>query len=107
MGQPHHELFERKKDFRHEIDLHIKALHADPASLSGEEMLFCQLRACEQFLQDAIMCGAGTVYIIHGVGKGRLRDEISRLLRTYREVKTFKNEYHAKYGFGATEVELK
>ena len=42
--------------------------------------------------------------VIHGLGKGKLREEVMRLLREYKEVAHFKNEYHPKYGFGATEI---
>jgi len=38
------------------------------------------------------------------IGKGRLRNEIASRLVQMPEVKTFKNEYHPNYGFGATEV---
>jgi dsDNA-specific endonuclease/ATPase MutS2 len=44
--------------------------------------------------------------VIHGVGSGRLRDEIHDLLRLKREVKSFVNQYHPSYGYGATEIYL-
>jgi dsDNA-specific endonuclease/ATPase MutS2 len=42
--------------------------------------------------------------VIHGLGKGKLKNEIATRLINHPEVKTFKNEYHPKYGFGATEI---
>jgi dsDNA-specific endonuclease/ATPase MutS2 len=42
--------------------------------------------------------------VIHGVGEGRLRDEIHDLLRLKKEVKSFVNQYHPLYGYGATEI---
>jgi dsDNA-specific endonuclease/ATPase MutS2 len=42
--------------------------------------------------------------VIHGVGTGKLRDEIHEILRTKREVKSFINRYDPRYGYGATEI---
>jgi dsDNA-specific endonuclease/ATPase MutS2 len=42
--------------------------------------------------------------VIHGVGSGRLRDEIHDLLRLKKEVKSFVNQYHPSFGYGATEI---
>ena len=33
-----------------------------------------------------------------------LRDEIHEILRHKKEVKTFVNQYHSSYGYGATEI---
>jgi dsDNA-specific endonuclease/ATPase MutS2 len=45
-----------------------------------------------------------SLIVIHGVGEGVLRDEIHELLRHKPEVKTFVNQFHPLYGFGATEI---
>jgi dsDNA-specific endonuclease/ATPase MutS2 len=42
--------------------------------------------------------------VIHGNGSGRLRDEIHQLLRSRSEVKSFVNQYHPLFGYGATEI---
>ena len=42
--------------------------------------------------------------VIHGVGKGVLRDEIHSLLKTRKEVKNFVNQYDSRFGYGATEI---
>ncbi|MCG7859693.1 hypothetical protein MD537_22130, partial [Flavihumibacter sediminis] len=42
--------------------------------------------------------------VIHGLGSGRLRDEIHSLLRLRKPVKYFVNQYHPNYGYGATEI---
>jgi dsDNA-specific endonuclease/ATPase MutS2 len=47
-----------------------------------------------------------SLVVIHGLGSGKLRDEIHELLRHKKEVKTFVNQYHASYGYGATEIYL-
>jgi hypothetical protein len=38
---------------------------------------------------------------VFAVGSGKLKDEI---LRTKKEVKTFVNQYHPNFGYGATEI---
>ena len=87
-----------------EIDLHIEQLIDRPNKMSNAEIIRIQLQHFEDFINKAIRLGVSRVFIIHGIGKGRLRDEIATRLIQNPDVKTFKNEYHAKYGFGATEV---
>ncbi|MEJ7671287.1 MAG: Smr/MutS family protein [Chitinophagaceae bacterium] len=36
--------------------------------------------------------------VIHGVGSGKLKDEIHEILKTKKEVKTFVNQYHPNFG---------
>jgi dsDNA-specific endonuclease/ATPase MutS2 len=74
--------------------------------MSNQEMLHLQLSKFQQALERAIAHGADKLYAIHGVGSGKLRNEIHALLKQYREVKSFNNDYHPRYGFGATEVIL-
>ncbi|RMF24496.1 MAG: hypothetical protein D6765_11695 [Bacteroidetes bacterium] len=89
-----------------EVDLHIDKLRSDWRKLSKAEILRIQLDAFDRFMEKAIRLGAERVFIVHGVGKGRLRDEIASRLLQMPEVRSFKNEYHPRYGWGATEVEL-
>lgn len=90
--------------FEPELDLHIENLVENWQKLSNAEILAIQLSSFETFLQKALRLGAPGVFIIHGVGKGKLRNEIATLLLKNPDVKTFKNEFHPKYGWGATEV---
>jgi hypothetical protein len=90
-----------------EIDLHIEMLHENPQNLTTEAIVQIQIKAFESFLAKAIRLGISKIYLIHGVGKGRLRDMIAARLRRHPDVFTFKNEYHERYGFGATEVWLR
>jgi Smr domain len=90
-----------------ELDLHIEMLHENPQTLSNEEIIHLQLRAFEMFLDKAIRLNVMRVHVIHGIGKGVLRDRIAARLRRHEHVMTFKNEYHEKFGFGATEIWLR
>lgn len=98
-----HEVLE-KASFPTEIDLHIDQLVRNPKKLKPGEIIRIQLRHFEQYMDRAIALGMERVFIIHGVGSGRLRDAIASQLLRMPEVKSFKNEFHARYGYGATEV---
>ena len=100
---PTHDI-EELAAFIPEIDLHIENLSRNHRKMSNAEILYLQLKHFEEFLTKAIRLGVPRVFIIHGVGKGRLKHEISKRLQQQSYVVSFKNEYHAKYGYGATEV---
>lgn len=90
-----------------EIDLHIEMLHESPRDLAVEDIVRLQIKAFESFLAKAVRLNIPKVYIIHGIGKGRLRDLIAARLKRHPDILMFKNEFHEKYGFGATEVWLR
>lgn len=89
---------------RQNIDLHIENLTPDPDALDNFEKLSLQLNTFEKYLELAILHRLPMFIAIHGVGTGKLRDEIHEILRTKKEVKHFVNRYHPAYGFGATEI---
>lgn len=86
------------------IDLHIEKLTEDWQRLSNLEILNLQLRTFEKYYELAVAHLQPTLVVIHGVGSGRLRDEIHELLKHRREVKTFVNQYDPRFGYGATEI---
>lgn len=88
------------------VDLHIEKIAADWKRLSPQEMLDIQLRSFESYLESSIAHHQPKLIVIHGVGTGRLRDEIHQELRLRPEVKSFVNQYHPLFGYGATEIYL-
>jgi hypothetical protein len=86
------------------IDLHMEKLSNDWKTMSNYEILTMQLKEFEKQYDLAVAHRQPSLIVIHGVGSGRLRDEIHELLRHRKEVKTFVNQYHASYGYGATEI---
>ncbi|MBL7697732.1 MAG: Smr/MutS family protein [Chitinophagaceae bacterium] len=92
---------------KYELDLHIEKLNSDYASLSSFEKLTLQLQTLEKYLDLAVAHHQPSMIVIHGVGTGKLRDEIHEVLRVRRDVKSFINRYHPAYGYGATEVYFK
>lgn len=86
------------------VDLHIEKLTDDAKGMSNYEILNLQLRTFEKYYDLAVAHHQASLVVIHGVGEGVLRDEIHDILRLKREVKSFVNQYHPAYGFGATEI---
>ncbi len=99
----HHEVLELAH-FVPEIDLHIERLVDNPNVLDPVEILPIQLKHFEAYLHQALRLGVERVFIIHGIGAGKLRAAIHRRLKQHPFIREFKNEYHPRYGHGATEV---
>lgn len=92
--------------FPREIDLHVEALTKAPGRIPKGKHLGFQLDHCRAYLRRANELGIAKVYIIHGLGEGKLRAAVHAELKQLKFVKSFKNEWHQKYGNGATEVIL-
>ncbi|MEP7377336.1 MAG: Smr/MutS family protein [Chitinophagaceae bacterium] len=86
------------------IDLHAEKLTDDWKNLSNYEILGLQLRTFEKYYELALAHIQPSLTVVHGLGTGRLRDEIHELLRLRKEVKSFVNQYHSQFGYGATEI---
>ncbi len=86
------------------VDLHIEKLTDDWKRLSNYEILSLQLKAFEKYYHLSIAHHQHSLTVIHGVGEGVLRNEIHDILRLKKEVKSFVNQYHPNFGYGATEI---
>jgi hypothetical protein len=89
---------------KYELDLHIDKLSKEHGTLTNFEMLTIQLQTLEKYLDLAVAHRQPSMIVIHGIGTGKLRDEIHEILRLRSDVKSFINRYHPAYGYGATEV---
>ncbi|OGD35033.1 hypothetical protein A2V94_07965, partial [Candidatus Atribacteria bacterium RBG_16_35_8] len=56
----------------------------------------------EKYLDDAYLLGVSPVYIIHGKGKGILRDEVKKMLDKIPYIKSFRTGDTKEGGMGAT-----
>lgn len=83
----------RKLAFRNHID--VRGMRSIEA-----------LDAVQQFIDDALMVGVGSVTILHGKGTGALKEEIRRYLRTVPEVESAVDEHADRGGAGITVVTL-
>ena len=86
------------------VDLHIEKLTDNWKGLSNFEILTIQLTYFEKYYSLAVAHRQPNLIVIHGVGTGKLRNEIHEILKTKKEVRTFANQYHSDFGFGATEI---
>ena len=86
------------------VDLHIEKLTDDWKGLTNHEILSMQLKEFEKWYDLAIAHFQSSLIIIHGIGKGRLKEEIHDILKNKREVKSFVNQYDPRFGYGATEI---
>lgn len=92
---------------KYEVDLHIEKIMPDWSGLSNFEILTIQLHEFQRYLDAAIAARQFSMVVIHGVGKGKLREEIHEILRRTPEVRNFVNQYDIRYGYGATEIFFK
>lgn len=81
----------RKLNFRDHID--VRGMRAAEA-----------LDAVQDFIDDALMVGVGSVTILHGKGTGALKEEIRRYLRTIPEIASAADEHADRGGAGITVV---
>jgi len=86
------------------VDLHMEKLSDNWKHMSNFEILTVQLHAFEKWYALAVAHRQPFLIVIHGVGSGKLRDEVHTILKTKREVKTFINQYDPRFGYGATEI---
>ena len=87
-----------------EVDLHIEKLTEKWNALDNFEILLLQLQTFEKYFDLARAHHLPSLIVIHGVGSGKLRDEIHEILKMKKGVKSFVNRYHPRYGYGATEI---
>ena len=99
-----HKIKQNLESARTVVDLHIEKLTDSWKHLSNFEILSMQLKAFEKYYELAIAHHQPTLTIIHGIGIGKLRDEIHDILRLKKEVKSFVNQYSPQFGYGATEI---
>lgn len=89
------------------IDLHLEELTETPKKLVPQEALDLQIRVFNNFLDKAIARDMDSITFIHGVGQGRLKQEIRKVLGLNPYIQGFDDADHKKFGYGATIVFLK
>ncbi|MBR3854120.1 MAG: Smr/MutS family protein, partial [Tidjanibacter sp.] len=65
------------------------------------------LEAVQDFIDDAIMVGIGSVTILHGKGTGALKEEVRKYLRYIPQVASATDDHPDRGGAGITVVKFK
>lgn len=91
------------KDLTKEIDLHIEELVDLKSGLTNSEILSIQLERFEKEIQYCLSNGIKKLIVIHGVGNGKLKQEIISVLKTIDDISYYDASYK-NYGYGATEI---
>ncbi len=87
---------------RKEVDLHIEELRENIEKLSNSEMLQIQMEHFRKELDNAILRRLPSVVFIHGIGNGKLKNEIRGELQ--KNGFRYADAAYHQYGSGATEV---
>ncbi len=93
-----------RTEFNDTLDLHLEALVDDPSRVPKDKVLSTQLQAFDLYMDQALRLDVKQVYVIHGLGDGVLKAAVHERLKHVPFVRKFHNNYHPRYGYGATEV---
>ena len=94
---------QRIKDLTKEIDLHIEELIDSHSGLTNAQILNIQLERFEKEMEYCLSNGIKKFIVIHGVGNGKLKQEIRAILKSIDGISHHDASYK-HYGFGATEI---
>lgn len=84
------------------VDLHLKS------GYNGRDALLRQIETFRGELDSAIRRGEREIIFVHGVGSGKLRQELVNALSLYYPSLTFHNAPFSKFGYeGAMLISLK
>ena len=89
------------------IDLHWDKLGLKFPSVLKDGVFEHQMQVFEKELDVAIAEGKTSITFIHGLGTGKLKNAIFAYLASHPCVERYNNDYHQRYGYGATKVLLK
>jgi hypothetical protein len=90
------------------IDLHIESICDNHHVMTNEQILNTQLNYFQQKVDGALVHSYKSIVLIHGVGKGLLKQEIYKSLNKNSQILSIKDADEFIYGFGgATEVFFK
>lgn len=91
------------KDLTREIDLHIEELVDSYKNLTNAQILNIQTERFEREMEYCLSNGIKKLIAIHGVGNGKLKQEILSILKSIDGVSYYDASYK-HYGYGATEI---
>lgn len=95
---------EERAGFATTLDLHIENLVKNPRKLEEAAIFRTQIDAFDRYIQKAIRLGIPRIFIIHGIGTGKLRQYILDHCAQDPHVLRATNNYDPRFGYGATEI---
>jgi len=98
---------EKKSSDIIEIDLHITEILENHHGMSNGEILQVQLDRFTTSLEGALKTDQKRIVFIHGLGNGKLKFEVRKLLDTKYNHLKYQDASFKEYGYGATLVYLK
>ena len=93
--------------FGEEIDLHVDSRKFKAGKMDEKYAIEYQLEALETAIDNALAKGKTELRVIHGLGKGKLKEETHKILAKHPCVKRYECSYHQRYGLGSTLVYFK
>ncbi|MCS6819870.1 MAG: Smr/MutS family protein [Chitinophagales bacterium] len=84
------------------VDLHFEVTCKSKDTPDATEILLLQLQEVEKCIDAAVAAGKTELRIVHGIGKGKLKEEIHKMLKKHPLVCSFENDYSPRYGWGST-----
>ncbi len=90
-----------------EVDLHIEQILDSTAGMSNGEIIQVQLARFEHIMQENADRKGQRIVFIHGVGNGRLKSEVIKLLERKYKKTQYQDASFKEYGYGATLVTIK
>ncbi|MEN8928638.1 MAG: Smr/MutS family protein [Flavobacteriales bacterium] len=88
------------------VDLHMENLMDSHTHMSNHQIVLYQLDVCRKHLDKHINNGTREFVIVHGVGNGKLKEEVRYLLDSYPSL-SYMDEHYSARGMGATKVFIK
>jgi len=88
------------------VDLHLEKEATSKHKIDATEALFLQLEQVERSIDAAVASRKMEIRVIHGIGKGKLKAEIHKMLAKHPQVVSFENDHHIRYGWGSTLIKL-
>lgn len=109
MGATNPGMVTRIDKAQNSIDLHLDQHKVGKGSgkIAPNDALFHQIQEFEKALDNAIASGKFEFRAVHGHGSGKLKIAIHTILDTHPHVKSYKNDYHSRYGYGSTIIYFK
>jgi hypothetical protein len=86
------------------IDLHIENLIADSSGMDNPEIIAVQMTTFQSSFDRAVNAKIPKLIVVHGVGKGKLKEEIFNFCKDNPLVQKYHNSHDHRFGFGATEI---